>query len=90
MHVNAEDIDAGRPTIDYFLPGLRMEDVLVDMATRNDLDSLSHSTAFEPGRRVIIRSQDCSKEGVIVGPRVHVEEGDLSYPVLPDGESKEA
>ena len=99
MHVNASELVQHKATLDFFLPAMRLQDVLVDMASTpvppaQPLAAQSEAV-FEPGRRVIIRTPPEHRidlkdsEGVVCGARF--EEGGVgAYPVLPDGDSKEA
>lgn len=99
MHVNASELVQHKATLDFFLPAMRLQDVLVDMASTPVLPALplaaQSEAIFEPGRRVIIRTPPEHRidlkdsEGVVCGARF--EEGGVgAYPVLPDGDSKEA
>jgi hypothetical protein len=99
MHVDASELVQHKATLDFFLPAMRLQDVLVDMASTpvppvQPLAAQSEAV-FEPGRRVIIRTPPEHRidlkdsEGVVCGARF--EEGGVgAYPVLPDGDSKEA
>jgi hypothetical protein len=99
MHVDASELVQHKATLDFFLPAMRLQNVLVDMASTpvppvQPLAAQSEAV-FEPGRRVIIRTPPEHRidlkdsEGVVCGARF--EEGGVgAYPVLPDGDSKEA
>ena len=99
MHVNASELVQHKATLDFFLPAMRLQDVLVDMASTPVPPALplaaQSEAVFEPGRRVIIRTPPEDRidlkdaQGVVCGARL--EEGGVgAYPVLPDGNSKEA
>jgi len=94
MHVTASELVERKATLDYFLPAMKLEDVLVDLSTVPAASSLANlEAALEPGRRVIIRipPKDLPDlediEGVVCGACAADGAG---YPVLPDGDGKEA
>lgn len=90
MHVHASELVERTSTLAFFLPAMKMEDLLVDLATAPPDAAPQLESALQPGRRIVIhtppKEQGPPVGGVVCG--AHVEDGDR-YPVLPDG-SKEA
>lgn len=96
MHVTASELVERQATLDYFLPALRLEDVLIDLATAPPSETLPVAAVLEPGRRVIVRVPPEDRptlkdvEGVVCGACAEDETTGACYPVLPDGDAKEA
>ena len=96
MHISAAELTEHRATIDFFLPAMRLEDVLVDLATAPASEPSSSAVVLEPGRRVVIRTAPADRpalkdvEGVVCGLCAQTEDGPGCYPILPDGPDKEA